>query len=1310
MRFQFQFIIGISLLFQLIVSNSRKCEIVEIESNQKFISKQINVLLIESDQDELQDFNNNNYNIVEESLKISNYVDDNLISTQIIEHLGFDQLLCKFIKSQIYVISCIKISNFYKRQSLNFKDQIILTLELSNLDGSMCNEFFFNQQSQFQIFCLNNSYINIYSVDLEHIIKLELQYKIDQRQYELCKIKYFKLEDNHYLISFFQCKNWGVYSYINQDFKIFLNYELVLNENAIQISYLENIKICQTTLFLIVENGNYHFLINKQNQAKFQIFISISQNLKKILLSWNCLYLYEVEYNSLINKTKIFNRGYSFQYSLNGQPIYVQTLQNILFVKTQNELQIIYNQKIKQSIKTNSSYFVFNDKYNLIFQLDQISNYIVFYKFSYPRNLIQPTQKYIFYIQTSPFFNQKIKHCSEFKYITQTNSNNITLKIINSCQKTSQLLLNKQDLNLPYQYLIKLEQKYEFRINIQDQYSFFQICPIKSIYKQDSILEYYQTKINNKSFSFVKTKEYIYIQNCDDMPQFKISTKECAVFFYQSQVLLWYQNKNLLKLINFQYEKKLEIKFDSRITNIIQFQMIVIVFTSNNKDPQLIDMITQIKITLKSKVYKILNKLNEIYLQDKKKYENEIIQFFYFSQATPQFIQYLQYFIFEIHTKIIYTRLDNIQIVFIKEMMSKQFYILGIHQTNNQIIDHYFDFVQIEILYKVNLDDYNLIKPLQYQIATKHIAIACQKENKIFALIFEIRIIKPLKLLKIIQISKNNFFFSEENFFYYDSFGEIIIINILNFDIQLENPVPQQSDHVTNTEISFQIISTIQTEPVVNLRFQLKFYNECFGLFQKSDHFQLNQSTNNQPKILISNYFFGPIDQIKIVDNDKTQIYGPLLLSDDKNDLKEIMIENINFPQKFHYLQTQPKKLIFYYNSQYSLIFNQYKEVFFNVIFLDEERILFLFFSEVENELIGMIYQIKKDSLNLIIEPIFVTNITLNSNYDQYQVIKTGNLIVFKSEIPLIIYQNFNSSIKLIENHLNILDIFKIQGYNNLYISISRVNSEGDFLFNILYSNQFELIVNKTAILYWDQILIELTKFIDIDNYRSLNYQNKSNILECNIEEQIAKIVIIQTFRQYSVLSDILFYLNNYSIQYIPQKFLRNDIDEEIVTLELYNQNILFLKSFSNSIYFYDLNQDSKIYDYIGRQDQNNYSYYQLNTTHFFIFQRNTDKDLIFIGEIGYKIDVKNKTLGDKTFTLVAENKVSQAQCNITMINNDDQKENYIVFKQIMIIFGGIIVFYFIIRRMQLKRKQLNNLKQSRAYFSDSQEESQNNE
>ncbi|CAK67832.1 unnamed protein product (macronuclear) [Paramecium tetraurelia] len=1096
----------------------------------------------------------------------------------------------------------------------------------------------------------------------------------------MCKRKYFKLDDNQYIISFYQCITWGLYIYWQQKIKELENEELA---KPIQISYLENVQICQYRLYLISEFGYYLFWISKMNEVQFSMYFEYPGYFRNLLLSSNCQSNYNVQYNQSINSTIIFQNTQQYIIQFQGTDIQIEQMENIVIAKTQNQLTVIYNQEYQQVIQLNTLHITIDNNYNLIYWLDEITKELIFYKISYPKNIIQPSK----HVQVQ---NQK-KICYKLKYIIEHQYNkNQTLDFNYQCQNESSTVYSKEGLQLPHKYEIKLDQNLEFRLNILDQYSFQSICPKHYNFNpNDTILLYFETN-TNISFSMIQTKDYIYFQNCHNSNKSRVDIQNCQVFYFQSYILLHNQKKQELQLFGFQDILIRKFRIQIQITDIVQYQQIFLIFTSDSKDPKIIDLSKRYQIILNKQTNKILNALHQIYFQDKQQNQNLTTNHFFINFENQKLFQYNQYLIILIHKNVQMIRLENIQIIFLKQLLNLQYYLLGVHLINNSINDYHFDSQQVSVLSSFKLDHYELIKPLKYQINKKYLALASLSENKTYVLIFEIRITKPLLLVKVIQISRIEFFFLGYQLFYYNFEDEINIYNLLYFEVQLQDST-EHNEIAVKTNITFQIISEMKSEPTIYLGFTLKFYNECYRLFQKSNHSSINSTQNH---IIPSKYFYGSIDLLKIEVSNETNILEPLRF------IEWIDISRLRYEGRIKKIDIGPILFINQsFNETYSIyivladndlgqtfIINPTDQLFVKILPINNQYILF-FFDQV-NFIQGAMYLIDEDTQNLIKEPIQELNITLNQSYSHYLIFKTGDLIVFKSKSQLLLYMILNSSIKFIENDLYILDILKVQGNNQFYISFSQLRDRQAYYFHVLSINQFNLVSIGTAILQLQTIFIELQAYVQILLYEHIDEKSQISILDCEIIDQEFRIQVFQIFNKIQIISQICIKIENYSISFKVLNILRHELGDKM-KLQFYNKNHLILQSLSNSYYFYDLKEPLNFIDYFGSIIQNNDLYYPFNTTHLYVFQRNTSQ--IYLAELGYKIDTQSHLFENQIFTLVAENQLSQARCRITINENSHQEEDNNFLIKLVIVLVLILIFYFLLRRIQLKRKQLNN-------------------
>ncbi|CAD8105111.1 unnamed protein product [Paramecium sonneborni] len=1309
MRYQYHLILIHTLLLQIIVCEINQCLKIIMEPDEIFTTKKESILIVNSDEHDYENINLENYKIIQESQRIKKYQKEEIIYAQIIQINGafqiFSKLFCQFSKSEYYFISCIKIEDSKQYENDNVIEQNTFQIDSNIKDDHTCEEFQFEQNSGFILFCFKDFYFKIYIINFETKTQLLEQVKIENSMYTLCKRKIFKKSDHNYIIAFIQCYNWGVFIYNNKEINIVLNEKIVNSNYSQQINFLENFEMCQNLLIaLLTETSYYLFKIDYQNE--FGLLFVTNDHLNSFILSQeNCQIIYKIKWISSLNKTVIQNNKYRQEFE--GTLLNFKLFLDILFVQTNNQLHVIFNKELKQVININSSKFYFGMQ-NLIYQIDQVANEIVFYRFSFPRCYIQPTKKYIHLIVSqSQAFNYPMA-CYEITY-QATNAQLIQdYGLKNNCEKQFFFLFSKKQLNLINDYQINLLPltSSNLKISILDKSPFNSFCRNLNdqVYEEQTLL--YQGNDNQQSYSLFKTKNYIEIKSCKEKFQFKIQTQQYQVLQYRNSILLWQKDNRKLKQIKLQVIQPLiiEYKFKSEIINILQFQDIIIILTKNQDELKLFDLQTLSVVIIDQNIQNILHNLNQKYLLENQQYEQ--FQVFYFSKFNYQVIQLFQYLIIFINSEIIMIETDFIQIVFTKIIINSKCYILGIHLIKNQIIEQIFNGYQILTLKKINLDNYEIIRPLFYQIDNEYFAIATRNSSKTFIIVFVIQNRLLLKQIKTIEIGRVQFFFQDQYLFFYDQGDKIQKFNMRDFEISLEINSSWQNSLISHEQIFFQVIPIDTKADRINLEIKIQIYNECFQLFQKNNHVLLKYKKEKNFRININDYIFGPIDNIQIINNDNFSIKGPLLLSEQINNndiLDGIKLKSIYLGSV---LQELENVIIFQTKNNSIVLFRQIQEHFYkkeeqlqNIISINDQSLLFLFLNNNFFEIRGVIYSINETAMQLIAQPIYEIKIKISPN-SSYESMKTGNLIIIKDSFTLQLYQIIQSKIYQIQNLINITEILKIKGDNQLYISLIYQEGGQILTFQILSLDKSQFQLEGVAELSQQTIDFALKNYIQIKTNKYLNKDYKLNLLECTIDGENLQLTIFQSLRGMSIISEILIQRKNLEVQFKPIRILRNFEEENHMELQYFSNHHLILKSHS-FIYFYDL-KESDILDQIGRRSiLQQYIYHQINTTHFIVFQYK--KGGIFIGEIGYQITINDETQNNETFTLLAENQVSSISLQIFLQVSDEQSYNKTAFRILFFIFALILIIYYFIRRMQLKKKQINNQKHIFIYQNNSE-------
>ncbi|CAK89679.1 unnamed protein product (macronuclear) [Paramecium tetraurelia] len=231
-----------------------------------------------------------------------------------------------------------------------------------------------------------------------------------------------------------------------------------------------------------------------------------------------------------------------------------------------------------------------------------------------------------------------------------------------------------------------------------------------------------------------------------------------------------------------------------------------------------------------------------------------------------------------------------------------------------------------------------------------------------------------------------------------------------------------------------------------------------------------------------------------------------------------------------------------------------------------------------------------------------------------------------------------------------------------------------DYQFHVFSIIEYNFVSIGTAILQIQTIIIELQDYIQSIIDYSINEKNQISFLECEIFDQDFRILVFQIINQVQIISQIRINMQNYSISFKVHKLLRHGLGNHL-KLYFYNKNYLILISDQNKAYFYDLKEPLNFIDYFGAIRWNNDFYYPFNTTHLYVFQANASQ--IYFGELGYKFDTQSQLFENDTFTLVAENQVSQARCRITINQIGDHLGDNNFQIKLVIFFVLILIFYF---------------------------------
>ncbi|CAD8093442.1 unnamed protein product [Paramecium sonneborni] len=184
-------------------------------------------------------------------------------------------------------------------------------------------------------------------------------------------------------------------------------------------------------------------------------------------------------------------------------------------------------------------------------------------------------------------------------------------------------------------------------------------------------------------------------------------------------------------------------------------------------------------------------------------------------------------------------------------------------------------------------------------------------------------------------------------------------------------------------------------------------------------------------------------------------------------------------------------RIFFYARGEDRYLFYQQNQQILDAISIKEEQIPVLFLGQSMNQLNGKIYVIEKDSQNFVI-----TYINMSIEFLK-QVIQSNFFLN-----PIKQFTQFVTK-TLKKNPQN-------QGNNDQYITLSKLNSNLQYFFQILSFIDDHYISYGNATLFLDLILIELIDLINVDNNAKLFLSMNCQILDSIIIEGNLKIIFFR--------------------------------------------------------------------------------------------------------------------------------------------------------------------------------------------------------
>ncbi|CAD8051095.1 unnamed protein product [Paramecium primaurelia] len=1276
------------LCCQIFIANTLECPSIELQNNEIFISSNQRAILLERESNDFENLDEFSDNLVKFAFKISINESEQVLSAILIDRTFNDsklmKWLCNLIKSQSYDILCM--TNFgveYKNQ-VGIQEIMNLKLRVQVEPFDFCQQLFYRQLSDFWIFCYSQDRIKIYSVDMMNITTLLASQDMKQNQIELCKRDIIKQSEEQIFIFFYGCYEWGIFKFSGLVFDLLLNQIMIFQQLNQSIPYVENIQICNklktyslSTFYLITKEGYYLYRVDYQTDLKiFFEFFEFSLNIKKLIISKVCVVNFLV-INKDFNIFIVNPSNSQFMNIESSSLIQAHQTSNLIFILNTNGLEVIFNQKIRQTKQIYAQQLFFLEGYNFFYQIEEFQHEIYFYTYQEFNSYLIPSKQYIFELFSYDIFKISKSFCYKVQYKNSNDINTIItdIELQNKCQIHEQVQFNKQNIALPLHYQLQLlNDNANSIINITESFDFKQIC-IKQYFQTETVLLYFE---NNQVL--LKNNEFIIIQDCDNYNRRTISIRSCQVFHYQFNILLVREYDLYYRIFYQQKQQWLvqKISTSSQIIKVMQFQDSVLVLTENADIIfiNLNDIRSQkLSRSLSKMLYQIFNS---------RKASNQIneseYQFFYSNQKGYIYISFFGYFlIYDQNDDFLrLLTLNNIDILSIQRLITNVFQILAIHRMENMIIQYFLTGSQkLNLQYNYTLNNTQIVKPLKFYI--EKLLIILVKSNSSYQLqLFSLSKTKTFKLIKIIQIGRPEFFIMNQILYYYEENLVIKGYDLFSITIKFENQLIAQNNAFQNLQLAFNLVSKDGDDKVINCVINLNYYNFCQKIFPIDNEIKIYLRKQTKQILRISDLFIGPIDQLFIKNNSKIEIKG----LQQQNEPLQLCQQ---FKQMDCIIQVQVDTNLFSnQKKQFYLYILKHKKIktllpispdisrelkLLNLFLINKWQLAFIL--DFEQKVIIKVYQINTETFTLSQNKIFEYNSNCTStNLNFYQV---EDIIQLQFQFKDILF--FTPTFKFIKQNQKAYQqgIIFVQDSNQLYVEFQIQNQ--DFIIKIFqyYSNNKFKKINQILIPYYT-FYQELLKHFN-NQFTSKESTPKNYSLKSIKKGETITLLVLLMFKHYSLIIDIKFGESSSIIDFKITKILRNP-DAFIEQYKVvYKSNILFLSSDLQNHYFYDLTHKEGLYNYQHLKSNKSILIYPVNNTHLIFYD---DYSSITIGQLHYEIQLHDTHINKQTCILIAENSLSKSEIHITIIRETEWYNHMLMIMIIIIIITFLILICFI--------------------------------
>ncbi|CAD8185191.1 unnamed protein product [Paramecium octaurelia] len=774
------------------------------------------------------------------------------------------KLICQLFLNYTYYITCMRYDTLNHCENVHQLESI--EIETNILSEERCDEMYQLEDGRIILFCLKQFIFKQYSVNFQGDIVPLIEYDVSDQVQDQCKKKQNKIYGkNQFIVSFYQCSNWKIFSINTHQIEIVLESKMQDYQSVLKffpkVSDVQLSPLLKSILYLFEGNHYIQVIYGINQQGSYQLFESENSILKIILLRSNPNGLL-ITYSNMTKYKPFKSIGNEIVLNYTFEVDNIHLFSNYLFLQNQTQLIIRIDHHLIQRYQILNTPLNFFEQSNLFYQIDKQQKLVQFYRYFPMSSFIEPKQKFIYFIKKIENTNSSsLDQCFRMNYENNSNEKREYFKeihILKDCQL-------KQETTIGLESLFQLQQQnFSISNNNNDIINLSIWKEAKEDIQCYQCLKSYQFKskaylryMHQHNFLIFQADDSLYFHNCiKNKIEMIINTKQFEVFkHFEDYFLIDQKNQQIkiIQIINSVINERV-LQNNVEIIRAHQVSSSLIIYIKNEKSPLL---------------------LSKDILQMQKKYlpQNLFLQqqiLFYQELGGQKFIQYPNILVQLFQGDIKCFEFSGPIIISIKNGIKAFYSIIAVQNQTNSILLYYSNIFELQQFYNFTLEEYQFSNPLKYTCTKNKLAILIEQSQSIFIALFSFNQ-EQIDLLDIISTDATYFEFQIPYLLYLKN-GQMRQHYISEIGALIETKISILTNLITQFNLKFKPSFKFQDE----LNLTLSFQNECYQVYSLKSEISFKLSRNQNLILKISEIFYGPIHNLTIKNNQKIELKNPL--------------------------------------------------------------------------------------------------------------------------------------------------------------------------------------------------------------------------------------------------------------------------------------------------------------------------------------------------------------------------------------------------------------------------------------------------